>query len=291
MEGSSQAAIAPERHESEACPWPVRLFGKSPLKQEKWKQILRLLPDLDGRECLDIGSDNGVVSYFLRQQGGKWSSCDLEDETVESIRSLVHDRVDRIDGKQTPYGDQSFDVVVIVDFLEHIESDNEFVCELYRILKPGGTLIVNVPNPKEGVLRFVRNMIGQSDEVHGHVRPGYSREDLQMLLGDGFAYETSHSYSRLFSVLVDTGITFALDLVKKGSHGQKGRVVTGADMRSFEKSFKLYSLIYPLVSLFVKLDSFFPSLRGNMLIARFHKEVVAEGRQEPPSGTLSPILE
>lgn len=291
MGGNSQVAVIEEAGEKEILPWPVRLFQKSPLKQEKWKQILKLLPSLDNMECLDIGSDNGVMSYYLRQLGGRWSSCDLESETVESIRSLVHERVDQIDSKQTPYSDHTFDLIVIVDFLEHIESDKEFVCELYRILKPNGTLLVNVPNPKEGILRLVRNLIGQGDDVHGHVRPGYSLEDLQTLLGASFRYEASHTYSRIFSVLVDTCITFALDRLKKGGHGQKGRVVTGSDMKSFEKSFKLYSLMYPFISLFVKLDSMFPSLRGNMLIARFEKCGVESTRKPNKGEEISGVIE
>jgi len=118
--------------------WPVLLFSKSVLKQNKFKEITALLGQTEGLHCLDIGGDNGVISYLLRQRGGKWKSADLDEVSVRSIRELVRTDVYQIDGRPTPFRDNEFDRVVIVDFLEHIRNDGEFLRELYRILKPGG---------------------------------------------------------------------------------------------------------------------------------------------------------
>ena len=255
------------RSSDSEAPWALKLFNKSPLKQQKLAAISNYLGDLSGKECLDIGSDNGVVSLLLRDLGGNWSSADLIPETVESIRSLVGERVFQIGEKDTPFEDAQFDLVVIVDYLEHIETDAEFVKDLYRILKPGGTLIANVPNPKNGILRAIKHAIGQTDEAHGHVRPGYSLDDLKNLFGDMFEIQESRSYVRLFSELVDTLITFALDILK-GSRSKKGTVVTGNDMSKLKKSFKMFSLIYPFLKLAVLMDKLIPFLHGNMLIVK-----------------------
>ena len=115
------------------------------------------------------------------------------------------------------------------------------------------------------MLRKLRFALGQTDEAHGHLRPGYSLDSLKQLIGKDFEILRSASYSKLFSELIDTVITAALDLLK-GKRGQKGTVVTGVDMKKMEKSFKLYALIYPLVALFVKLDLLLPFSRGSMLI-------------------------
>ena len=64
----------------------IKLFKKSPLKQRKFNVIKKLLPNYNDKECLDIGSDNGVISYLLRKNGGKWSSADLVPETVMLIK-------------------------------------------------------------------------------------------------------------------------------------------------------------------------------------------------------------
>lgn len=44
-----------------------------------------------------------------------------------------------------PFGDSSVDGVVMLNVLEHIEDDEEALKQLYRILKPGGLAVVEVP--------------------------------------------------------------------------------------------------------------------------------------------------
>ena len=65
--------------------WALALFRKSVLKQAKLRRILELLHDPTGKRNLDIGADNGVISYLLRQRGGRWSSADLDARAVASI--------------------------------------------------------------------------------------------------------------------------------------------------------------------------------------------------------------
>lgn len=256
---------------SKETPFAVRLFNKSPLKQRKLKMISEFLEDSTDRTSLDIGSDNGVISYFLRKRGGQWHSADLIPETVEAISALVGENVHQIDGVSTPFDEATFDTVIIVDFLEHIEGDREFITELYRILKPGGTLLVNVPNPNIGLIRKMRYMLGQTDEAHGHLRPGYTLQELSYLLGESFVIEKHRDYSKVFSELIDTAITAALKFLKKGGETKKGTVTTEQDVKKFEKTFKIYSAIYPIIWIFAKLDSLVPFLSGNMLIIRAKK--------------------
>lgn len=257
--------------------WPVRLFNKSVLKQRKYTEICKLLGPFDGLDCLDIGSDNGVISYLLRKQGGRWKSADLDEGSVRAIADLVRTEVYQIDGRTTPFEDEQFDRVVIVDFLEHIRDDKGFVEELYRIMKPGGELIVNVPHIKNGLLRRFRQSIGQTDEQHGHLRAGYTIEDLTGLLGDNFFVRKHATYSKFFSETVDTLIVYALSILRKGKGdpSKKGAIVTGQDLKKFSSSFKLYSIIYPVVWLFSKLDGLLFFRSGYMLIAKavINKEI------------------
>ena len=78
--------------------WGVALFRKSVLKQAKFRRILELLDDPAGKVNVDIGADNGVISYLLRQRGGRWSSADLDQRAVASIRQLVRTDVYQLDG-------------------------------------------------------------------------------------------------------------------------------------------------------------------------------------------------
>jgi SAM-dependent methyltransferase len=249
--------------------WPVLLFNKSVLKQRKFKEITEALGATDQLHCLDIGSDNGVISYFLRRRGGAWKSADLDGNSIRSIRELVQCEVYPIDGRRTPFRDNEFDRVVIVDFLEHIKSDREFIEELFRVIKPGGALIINVPHIKNSLLRKLRIAIGQTDEKHGHVRPGYTVADLAELLSGRFTIVSDRTYSKFFSECIDTLITFVFGLLKeKGSTSQKCLLVTGSDLRQYQWMFKAYSLIYPVVWFFGKLDLLLFWCTGYMLIVK-----------------------
>ncbi len=241
------------------------------LKQRKYKEIVDLFGVNWHGTFLDIGSDNGVISYLLRERGGNWSSADLDPHAVESIRDLVGTNVYQFDGGPTPFADNTFDGVVIVDFLEHIPNDAEFIAELARIIKPGGFLIANVPHIKPSLLRRFRLAIGQTDEKHGHLRPGYTARSLDRLLCQHFHMEKHHTYSKFFSEAIDTLVVFALSLLKRKSkaktHTQKGVLMTGQDMNTYTSMFRLYSLIYPIIWLISQFDALLFFRSGYMLIA------------------------
>jgi len=249
--------------------WAIKLFNKSVLKQRKFKQIRTFLGPTKKLHCLDIGGDNGVISYMLRRNGGDWASADLDPTSVASIRNLVHTDVYQIDGSSTPFRSNEFDRVAIVDFLEHIPNDEQFIAELYRILKPGGVLVVNVPNIKNGLLRRLRIALGQTDEKHGHLRPGYTIDSLQALLGDKFMLIKSATYSKFFSELIDIAVVGVVSIVKRDNkeNSKKGMIVTDQDIDGSSSIFRYYSLVYPLIKLFSMLDSLLFFRSGYMLIA------------------------
>ena len=239
--------------------WAVALFNRSVLKQAKFRQILAHLDDPSGKTGLDIGADNGVISYLLRLRGGEWHSADLDERAVQSIQKLVGSNVHRIDGGRTPFGDATFDQIVVVDFLEHIPNDRFFAQELARILKPGGRLIVNVPHLKPGSrLNRFRHAIGLTDEWHGHLRPGYSLAGLRDLLGPAFLVEDVVTYSRTFSELIDTVLYgLYLRMQRRGGAGpasSKGTVITQGDVGQYRKQFRLLSLLYPILWAVARLD-------------------------------------
>lgn len=247
-------------------PWAVGLFRRSVLKKRKLAEIRGALGSTTGLRCLDLGSDNGVISLMLREEGGDWASADLTDEAVASIRGLVGSDVHKTDGHRLPFDDASFDRTIVVDMLEHVADEGAFVAELGRVTKPGGRLVVNTPHLKRTLLRRLRHSLGQTDEKHGHLRPGYTPERLRELLAADFDLEAHHTYSRFFSELVDTAINWGVErLGKKGS--SKGMVVTGSDVARHAKMFRAYSAIYPFVAALSALDALIPWASGYMIIA------------------------
>jgi SAM-dependent methyltransferase len=253
--------------------WAVTLFNRSVLKQAKYRKILELLEDPAGKTNLDLGADNGVISYLLRRKGGRWYSADLDPGAVASIRELVQQDVYQLQGNVTPFRENTFDQVVIIDLLEHLPDDQGFVRELERIMKPGGSLILNVPHLKShSLLNRFRHRIGLTDEWHGHLRPGYRLDDLRRLLGTRFKIEKALTYSRTFSELVDTGMNGLYEMLKRRKSGvaesSKGNVVTRDDMEKHRKEFLALSVMYPALWTMSRMDALLPLQAGYKLIVR-----------------------
>ncbi len=247
----------------------LKLYEKSILKKAKHRAITQYLPDTDGKSCLDIGADNGVLSYLLRQRGGNWYSADLELSVVESIRDMVGENVYLIDGASTEFPDNHFDLVVIIDFLEHIRSDKQFVTELDRIMKDDACLIVNVPHDKpRSPIRRLRLAVGLTDDKHGHVRPGYTLESLTQLLSPEFVVTEHHTYSRFFVELFDVVVSLLFDRLSQDSGARKGVVVRANDLKKHQKKFQVFSIIYPFVWCLAQIDRLLFFTSGYSLIVK-----------------------
>lgn len=252
--------------------WPVKLFKKSVLKQIKYKKMIDALGPTQGKKILEIGSDNGVFSYLFRQRGGEWKSADMDLRSVNAIKELVKSEVYTInDGAPLPFADNEFDIVLIVDIIEHLHHDDLFLQEVYRVLQPAGRLIINAPNVKDkSLLMRMRHMVGMTDSNHGHVRPGYTRGDIDRLTQGMFELKTYETHTKFFAKLMDTIMVVAISALK-GSKTEKtsgrGVLVTGKDMKSYQKMFRLYSIVYPFVWFISGLDRLLFFRSGYMLIA------------------------
>lgn len=65
-----------------------------------------------------------------------------------------------VDGKRLPFRDETFEVVVSFDVIEHVDEDLLFLSEAYRVLKRGGTLALGTPN-RNRLSHKLRRMLGK----------------------------------------------------------------------------------------------------------------------------------
>jgi hypothetical protein len=133
------------------------------------------------------------------------------------------------------------------------------------VTRPGGRLVVNTPHLKRTLLRRARHALGQTDEKHGHLRPGYTFEGLRARLFPSFEVERHRTYSRFFSEAVDAVLNWGMERLGKKPTA-KGMVVTDSDLSRHRRMFRAYGAVYPLVWAATRLDALVPA-SGYMLIA------------------------
>ena len=259
--------------------WQLQIAEKSLKKQEKINSIRDFIEPLDGKTCLEVGCDKGVLSYHLRKWGGNWTSIDADEENLRITKELVKENVAYTDGKTLEFPDTHFDCIIAIDFLEHIQTDQEFIHEMFRTLKDDGTLYITVPHTEKGLfLNEVRKWLGFKPEDYGHVREGYGLKDLQEKLDKGgFAVQESTTFSRFFSEAIELGVNFGYFFLlnrKKNRGGIKGGISpeSGDDVSRHAKSLKLYSLIYPVVKTIALLDTLIPFTQGYILMVSAKKK-------------------
>lgn len=238
-----------------------QLFRLSLAKQQKFAAIARVLGNTTGLSCLDLGVDVGILSMQLRQHGGNWKTA---DSNVVALRNLLVEDT-YVLGATIPFRDAEFDRIVIVDYLEHVENDRSFIKEIRRILKPEGRLIINVPHAIPSILNNLRNVLGQTDERHGHVRPGYTLTSLEQLLTGEFKITDSYLYSGFFAQLIEIGTACAMNMRKNRSTDLGSS--TDTNTHKFQILLTAYSILFPALYLISKLDAIFAQMRYRLVVS------------------------
>ena len=105
--------------------------------------VEEILRDEKRGRLLDVPAGHGALAVRLRQIGFDVSGCDLYPQIFD-VKD-IEIKAGNLDGR-LPYDDASFECVVCIEGLEHIENPANAIREFSRLLKPEGTLVVSVPN-------------------------------------------------------------------------------------------------------------------------------------------------
>lgn len=113
--------------------------------QERRLALVRAYAPLEQRRILDVGCGLGMYVRQFRQFSDAVYGVDIEAERVrQASQSLPNLALAR--GEGLPFQNETFDVVFLHEVLEHMEDDAQAVREAYRVLRPGGAIVIYVPN-------------------------------------------------------------------------------------------------------------------------------------------------
>jgi ubiquinone/menaquinone biosynthesis C-methylase UbiE len=131
------------------------------------------------KAVLDIASGEGYGSYLLANQALKVTGVDLDAAVVTAANRkyvLPNLQYKQGDATKIPCDDNSFDVVVSFETLEHHAMHHEMMAEIKRVLKPSGTCIISTPDKL--IYSDKKNYANPF-----HVKELYKQEFVQLLSG------------------------------------------------------------------------------------------------------------
>ena len=137
---------------------------------------------------LDVGCGTGALMKELEVYGNVYG-IDFSDQAVDFCKSRGIVNVQKSVVEKIPYQDKYFDLVLALDVLEHIPDDKSGIKEIYRVLKPGGTVIIFVPT-----FMF---LWGVTDVISQHYRR-YTKIELFSKVKDGGFNVLYSSYFNFF---------------------------------------------------------------------------------------------
>jgi SAM-dependent methyltransferase len=140
-------------------------------------QIVDGLPKSDGFRLLDAGCGTGQMTKLLEQYG-EAIGLEIAPEAIEfarrrGVRNIVKGSI-----SNPPFAAGSFDLVLSLDVIEHVDNDKLILESLFEVVKPGGHLIITVP--------AFESLWSEHDEINQHKRRYRIPRLRKMMEGAGF---------------------------------------------------------------------------------------------------------
>ncbi|UJH91079.1 methyltransferase domain-containing protein [Antarcticibacterium sp. 1MA-6-2] len=144
----------------------------------------------DNLKVLHFAPEQAFYSRFRKLKNLNYTTTDLNSPLADVKADICN----------LPFEDSSFDFILCNHVLEHIPNDTRAMQELFRVLKPGGTAILQIPQDLSREVTFEDDSITSREErakifgQYDHVRV-YGRDYFEKLRSIGFEVEEVE-YSR-----------------------------------------------------------------------------------------------
>jgi len=122
------------------------------------ERVLAMTARLPAGRVLDIPAGAGQVTEAMRAQGHEVVPADINEHDA----SFVHADMTR----RLPFEDQSFDIVICLEGIEHVQRPHDLLGELLRVCKVGGQVILSTPNVSNMFSRVQFLFTGTMHQFH-----------------------------------------------------------------------------------------------------------------------------
>ena len=144
--------------------------------------ISQVSPDV--KTILDVGCGSAwVAQNFLKKLISVYSLDISFTNPYKAIRKYPVKRHFGItaDSYSLPFQENSFDCIIASEIIEHVLYPDKFVTELFRVLKPGGSLLISTPY-KEKIIYYLCIHCNKLTPLHSHIN-SFDDKKLQKLYG------------------------------------------------------------------------------------------------------------
>jgi SAM-dependent methyltransferase len=153
-------------------------------------------------------TENHKVLHFAPEQAflKRFRKLKNIDYTTTDLNSPIADV--KADICKLPFEDDHYDFIICNHVLEHIPDDKKAMEELYRVLAPGGTAIIQVPYDRNRTVSFEDDSITDPKErarifgQYDHVRV-YGMDYFEKLASVGFNVEKADYTTKLSAALIE----------------------------------------------------------------------------------------
>lgn len=149
-----------------------------------------------GKRVLDIACGSGYGSKILAGADAVVEGVDISQEAIaQASRDFDHSNVIFHTGDIVNYdSDHPFDIITCFETIEHVDDYQGAIQNLYRLLKPGGILIISTPN-RPMSWRPVKTIYDKPTNPF-HVREFDLEEFTEILTENGFEVDRSDIFGQ-----------------------------------------------------------------------------------------------
>ncbi len=157
-----------------------------------------ILRQMKPGRILDIGCGRGLMLKELKEHGWECFGTEYSAKAAAATSEFLGIPIQvTTDIRTCTYPDHSFDVVTLWHVFEHIPNPIEILSEIRRILKPGGLVIIEVPNLSSWQFKIIGQTWIHLDAPRHFFH--YSRKSLKSLIEThGFQVDSIHTLSLEF---------------------------------------------------------------------------------------------